>query len=167
MLSLMWGSFGYDEIYHQPVSDGGPLSVADSPRDSRRRGPHCASHAPLAGNLWVSRHLTANANNPQRPTEMHLIGPMPREPLSRKVSPKRAISGYLKFAIQPPNPLSIDAARTPRDAPESKRFAPVSRHYSPPTAQISILMPFDPCNIGKYMPKNTPSLYIPAHLGDL
>ena len=40
---------------HSLCGDGGPLSVTDSPRDSRRRGPQTASQAPLAVNLWVSR----------------------------------------------------------------------------------------------------------------
>ena len=55
---------------HSLCDDGGPLSVTDSPRDSRRRGPQTAPQAPLAVNLWVSRSLAATANNPQRPPKV-------------------------------------------------------------------------------------------------
>ena len=69
--------------------------------------------------------------------------------------------------MQRPNYPTVDASTTPQNTTESKRVHTASRNYSPLTAQISVLTPFDPCNIGITWSKITPPQGISARLGEL
>ncbi len=114
-------------------------------------------HTPLAGNLQsVSAEPQDAPKFADAPTA-----------LLTKITKKCALFDFLKFPIERPNYSTIDAGTTPQNTPESKRVHPASRNYSPLTARISVLTPFDPCNIGITWSKITLPQDISEHLGEL
>ena len=114
-------------------------------------------HTPLTGNLQsVSAEPQDAPKFADAPTA-----------LLTKITKKCALFDFLMFPIQRPTSSTIDAGTTPQNTPESKRVHPASRNYSPLTARISVLTPFDPCNIGITWSKMTPPQGISEYLGEL
>ena len=136
---------------------GGPLSGAETLWRFAACGSHNALHAHYAANL---QSVSAE------PQEAPKFADAPTARFA-KITKKCALFNFLKFPIKRPNYSTIDVGTTLQNTPESKRLHPASHNYSPLTAQISILTPFDPCNIGITRSKITLPQYISEHLGEL